>query len=80
MKQYGGTEEEAVEEFRKQITNAWKDINEECLRPTAVPLPLLTRVLNLVRVIDVLYKIDDCYTNSKLMIREVAALLISPVP
>nr|ACF94469.1 germacrene B synthase [Cistus creticus subsp. creticus] len=80
VKQYGGTEEEAVEEFRKQITNAWKDINEECLCPTAVPMPLLTRVLNLARVLEVIYNIDDCYTNSKLIVKDIASLLINPVP
>ncbi|KAL6311208.1 hypothetical protein AAG906_000449 [Vitis piasezkii] len=38
-------------EFHNQIVNAWMDINQECLKPTAVPMPLLTRVLNLSRVI-----------------------------
>ncbi|TYJ11872.1 hypothetical protein E1A91_A11G307500v1 [Gossypium mustelinum] len=35
MKQHGVSMQEAYNEFYKQINNAWKDINEECLKPTA---------------------------------------------
>ncbi|KAF2285862.1 hypothetical protein GH714_008471 [Hevea brasiliensis] len=34
MKEHGVSEEEVMKLFRKQIANAWKDINEECLKPT----------------------------------------------
>jgi len=64
MKQHGATEEEAINEFRKEITDAWKDINEECLYPTIVPMPLVTRILNLARVIDVVYKGEDGYVHA----------------
>ncbi|KAJ4700857.1 Sesquiterpene synthase [Melia azedarach] len=81
MKQHGATEEEACNEFRKQVINAWKDINEECLRPTSVPMPLLLRILNLTRVIDVIYKDEDGYTHSGVVLKgHVASLLIDPVP
>nr|UJH94377.1 germacrene D synthase 1 [Zanthoxylum ailanthoides] len=81
MKQNGATEEEACSEFRKQVSNAWKDINEECLRPTAVPMPLLMRILNLTRVIDVLYKDADGYTHAGIVMKDfVSSLLINPVP
>ncbi|RVW14958.1 (-)-germacrene D synthase [Vitis vinifera] len=53
MKQHGASEQETHNEFNKQVRDAWKDINEECLIPTAVPMPILMRVLNLARVIDV---------------------------
>ncbi|RVW14961.1 Retrovirus-related Pol polyprotein from transposon TNT 1-94 [Vitis vinifera] len=53
MKQHGASEQETHNEFNKQVRDAWKDINEECLIPTAVPMPILVRVLNLARVIDV---------------------------
>ncbi|KAG6637489.1 hypothetical protein CIPAW_11G181600 [Carya illinoinensis] len=63
MTQHKDTEEEAVHELRKQVTNAWKDINKECLYPIEViPMPILMQVLNLARVIDVVYKDDDGYT------------------
>jgi hypothetical protein len=42
MAQHGATEEEAVNELRKEITDAWKDINEEYLYPTIVPMPVVT--------------------------------------
>ncbi|KAL5546747.1 hypothetical protein UlMin_006434 [Ulmus minor] len=81
MKQYGGTEEEAINELRKQVSNAWKDINEECLYPNSVPMPLLIRVLNLTRVIDVVYKDEDGYTHAGIVLKDfVASLLIDPVP
>ncbi|KAL4273995.1 hypothetical protein GQ457_13G002770 [Hibiscus cannabinus] len=81
VNQYGATEEEAVKEFGERITNAWKEINEECLYPTTVPMPLLTRILNLARVIDVVYKDGDGYTNAGTILKDfVASLLIDSVP
>uniref|UniRef100_A0A6N2MF07 Isoprene synthase, chloroplastic n=1 Tax=Salix viminalis TaxID=40686 RepID=A0A6N2MF07_SALVM len=81
MKQHGTTEQETVHEFRKQVTDAWKDVNAECLFPTAVPMPILTRILNLARVIDVLYKDEDGYTNAGTALKDfVSSLLIDPVP
>uniref|UniRef100_A0A2N9I7S9 Uncharacterized protein n=1 Tax=Fagus sylvatica TaxID=28930 RepID=A0A2N9I7S9_FAGSY len=81
MTQHGATEEEAINEFRIQVRDAWKDINEECLYPTSVPMPILTRVLNLARVIDVLYKDEDCYTHAGTVLKAfVTSMLIDPVP
>ncbi|KAJ9671616.1 hypothetical protein PVL29_025363 [Vitis rotundifolia] len=81
MKQYGVTEQEACEEFNKEIMNAWKDMNEECLKPAQVPMALLTRVVNSARVIDLLYKNQDEYTHlGKLMKDLIAWMLIDPVP
>ncbi|MFQ6635363.1 hypothetical protein Gotur_011649, partial [Gossypium turneri] len=47
----------------KQLNNAWKDINEEFLKPTAAPTSALNRILNLARVIDLLYTGEDAYTQ-----------------
>ncbi|KAJ6374377.1 hypothetical protein OIU78_029986 [Salix suchowensis] len=83
MRQYGLSEQEVYNEFHKQVVSAWKDINEEycCLKPTAVPRPLLERILNLSRVIDVIYKEGDGYTHvGKVMKNNVESLLIDPVP
>ena len=80
MIQYGATEEVTITEFRKQVCDAWKDINEECLHPTPVAMPLLMRVLNLTRVIDVVYKSEDGYTHAGTVLKDfVASLLIEPV-
>ncbi|KAL7189984.1 hypothetical protein ACSBR1_039594 [Camellia fascicularis] len=81
MKQYGASEEEALVELQKRVTNAWKDINQECLRPTAVQMPLLLRVINLAQVINVLYKDEDRYTHSRTKLKGfVTSVLIDSVP
>ncbi|XP_020417018.1 (-)-alpha-pinene synthase-like isoform X2 [Prunus persica] len=81
MKQYGVSEQETVDVFKKQIMVLWKDINEEFLRPTAVPMPVLKRVLNLTRVADLLYKGEDGFTHvGKVTRGSVASVCINPVP
>ncbi|XP_050220086.1 alpha-copaene synthase-like isoform X2 [Mercurialis annua] len=79
MKQYGAYEEEIVKSFRKEIENAWKDINEDLLNPTPVPMPLLECVLNLARAMDVIYKDEDGYTNSHILKELVASVLMDHV-
>ncbi|KAL5737832.1 hypothetical protein ACOSP7_030593 [Xanthoceras sorbifolium] len=83
MKQHAGvSEEEVIKIFRKEIFNAWKDINQEFLKPTAAaaPMPILTRILNLSRVMDVIYKDDDGYTNSHVIKHYIDSLLLNPFP
>ncbi|KDP36233.1 hypothetical protein JCGZ_09953 [Jatropha curcas] len=80
MKQNGVSEEATRDEFNKQIVSAWKDINEACLKPTEVPLPILTRVVNLARVMDYLYKDGDEYTHTgELMKSSITSVFIDPV-
>lgn len=52
MKSFGVSKEVAVEELKKMIENAWKDINEGCLKPTKVSIELLAPIVNLARVVD----------------------------
>ncbi|KAK8329471.1 hypothetical protein V6Z11_A11G322100 [Gossypium hirsutum] len=66
MKQYGVSMQEAYDELYKQINNAWKDINEEFLKPMAAPTSALNRILNLARVIDLL-------TRAKMLIRKLGS-------
>ncbi|KAK9921371.1 hypothetical protein M0R45_029882 [Rubus argutus] len=82
MKQYVVSEEETIDVFNKRIVDSWKDINEEFLkRPTHVPKPVLNSVLNLTRVVDLIYKRGDAFTHvGKLMKDCVGLLLIDPVP
>nr|QWQ79565.1 TPS7 [Juglans sigillata] len=81
MKKYGVSEEVAYDELSRQVSDAWKDINEDCLRPTAVPMAILMRVLNLSRAIDVIYKDGDGYTHvGKEMKAKIESLLLYPVP
>ncbi|KAF3455997.1 hypothetical protein FNV43_RR00640 [Rhamnella rubrinervis] len=54
MNKHGVSEEEACDELRKQVVDAWKDISEECVEPRDVPMALLMRPVNLARVMGVL--------------------------
>jgi len=65
MNEYGVKKEEAYMEIRKIIENRWKDLNRECLKPTAVPRVLLMSMLNLARKCEFVYKDEDAYTVSK---------------
>ncbi|GLU07984.1 hypothetical protein SLE2022_249200 [Rubroshorea leprosula] len=78
IKEHGVSREETVKIFRKEIADAWKVINEGCMKPTAFPMPLLTRILNLTRTMDVMYKDDDAYTKSYLLKDTIASLLVDP--
>ena len=81
MEQYSCSEEEASVELHKQVDDAWKDINEACLHPIDVPMPILMRVVNVSRVMKVLYFDEDGYTNAngrtKFLIK---SLLVNPIP
>ncbi|KAM7486328.1 hypothetical protein LguiA_002337 [Lonicera macranthoides] len=81
MKHHSITKEETFAEFNRRITNAWKDMNQECLSPTVVPMALLERVLNLARVINLVYKDEDGYTHAKTRVKNfITSLLIESVP
>ncbi|XP_043701572.1 (-)-germacrene D synthase-like [Telopea speciosissima] len=80
MKQHGVTEQDACDEFNKRIENAWKDINEGCIKPTVVPMPFLIRAVNLARMMDVIYKHEDGYVNASKVLKEYITLLfIDPI-
>nr|UZT70950.1 terpene synthase 5 [Paeonia delavayi] len=80
MKQHGVSEEEVRTEFRNQVTIAWKVINQECFQSTAISKAVLIRVLNLARVIDVVYKDDDGYTNAGITLKSsVSSLLVDHI-
>ncbi|KAL1074939.1 hypothetical protein V6Z11_D11G324400 [Gossypium hirsutum] len=82
MKQHGVSMQEAYNEFYKQINNAWKDINEGCLKPTAAaPRSALNRILNLARVMDLFHKGEDAYTHvGDAAKTSINALLIDSIP
>ncbi|GMN68227.1 hypothetical protein TIFTF001_037285 [Ficus carica] len=79
VKQNGASEEEAYEVFTELIVNAWKDINEECLKKS-MPKQILEVAFNFARVMDVLYKVEDSFTLAgKALIHAITAMLIDPV-
>ncbi|KAK9041661.1 hypothetical protein V6N11_016751 [Hibiscus sabdariffa] len=80
MNQYGTSMQTAYEELFKQVNDAWKDINEGFLKPTAAPASVLYLILNLARVMDVLYKGEDAYTRAGNSAKtSITALLIDPI-
>ncbi|KAK4286040.1 hypothetical protein QN277_002652 [Acacia crassicarpa] len=81
VKQHGVQREIAIDEFKRQVVSAWKDINEQLLEPLQVPRPLLMRILNLTRVMDVLYTDSDGYTDSaKSTKHHITALFLHAFP
>ncbi|KAI3694376.1 hypothetical protein L1987_77341 [Smallanthus sonchifolius] len=75
IKTYGVSEKEAIDELKKMIENAWKDINEGCLKPRQVSMDLLAPILNLARMIDVVYRYDDGFTFPGKTLKEYITLL-----
>ncbi|CAL5439967.1 unnamed protein product [Camellia sinensis] len=80
MKQHGVSKQEAIVELYKMIENAWRDINEEMIKPTAISMKLLIRVLNLSRISDVVYKYVDGYTHPEIIKDNVISLFEDPIP
>ncbi|KAI3515130.1 hypothetical protein L1887_13881 [Cichorium endivia] len=81
IKTYGVTEKEAIDELNKMIENAWKDINEGCLKPREVSMDLLAPILNLARMIDVVYRYDDGFTfPGKTMKEYITLLFVGSLP
>ncbi|KAH1143100.1 hypothetical protein AAZX31_12G130900 [Glycine max] len=78
IKQHNTSRKDAIDQLRKMVDNAWKDINEACLNPTQVPMTFLKPIVNLARVIDVLYKDEDNYTNAGGVMKDyIQALLVN---
>ncbi|KAK4422341.1 Viridiflorene synthase [Sesamum alatum] len=70
MNEYGVSEEEAMREFSNIAENAWMDINEELVKETAVSKEMIKRVVNLARLIDVVYKHNqDGYTHPEKVLK-----------
>ncbi|KAL2943961.1 putative sesquiterpene synthase [Bienertia sinuspersici] len=82
MEKHGMSKEEANEKLREDIENAWKDINEAMLQPYVIPKPFLTRILNLARSADVIYKgTTDGFTHVNQTFKDkVASILAHSIP
>ncbi|TYI32048.1 hypothetical protein ES332_A04G030800v1 [Gossypium tomentosum] len=80
MEEYGVTAQEAYDVFNKHVESAWKDVNQEFIKPTEMPTEVLNRSLNLARVMDVLYREGDGYTYvGKVAKGGITSLLIEPI-
>ncbi|XP_048547663.1 vetispiradiene synthase 3-like isoform X2 [Triticum urartu] len=64
IKEHGVTVDQAKEALGSLVEEQWRSINEEFLTNTTVPVEVLTRVVNLARVMECMYKNLDGYTHS----------------
>ncbi|XP_057799416.1 vetispiradiene synthase 2-like [Salvia miltiorrhiza] len=82
MKEHGVCEEEAMQEFKKMAEEAWKDINGEIVKEKSVSMEILKRIVNLSRLIDVVYKHNqDGYTHPEKVLKPlITALLVDSFP
>ncbi|KAK1433294.1 hypothetical protein QVD17_10204 [Tagetes erecta] len=63
MNEYDVTEQHVYDLFNKKVEEAWKEMNLESLSCKDVEMPVIMRVINLARVMDVLYKNTDHFTH-----------------
>ncbi|KAK9155917.1 hypothetical protein Sjap_003397 [Stephania japonica] len=80
MNQYGLPEDE-VEAQQTGGRSVEGIKNKGLLRPTAFPMPILMRVVNLSRMIYFLYKHEDAYVHSNKKTKEhITSLFMHPIP
>lgn len=79
MKQYVVSKDEARARFEQQVKDAWKDMNEECIEPRPASMQILTWVLNLGRVIHLLYREGDSYTDPNRSKEWVKMVFVDPI-
>ncbi|XP_051118259.1 germacrene A synthase-like [Andrographis paniculata] len=77
----GVSVEEAIGKFYEMAKDAWKDMNQELLKPSIHSMDVLTRILNLARVIEVAYNGNqDGYTHPKRVLApHIKSLLVDPI-
>ena len=74
------SKEEAIQALKKMIRDAWKDMNEASMRPTAAPMPILVLLLNCGRTMEFMYKHRDAYTYSDCVKDDISSLLMDKIP
>ncbi|XP_027124371.1 valencene synthase-like [Coffea arabica] len=82
IKQHRVSEQQACDELRRQVEDAWLLMNQNLLKPTEFlpPKAVLLRVLNLARVMEVAYKHKDEYTHvGETMKSYINSLFIEPI-
>ncbi|KAG4161851.1 hypothetical protein ERO13_D01G081501v2 [Gossypium hirsutum] len=80
MNQHGLSKKLTLKDFEKILEDAWKDLNEECMRQTDGPRDLLLRILNFSRVTYLFYKHGHGYTKPEYVKDDVRALFLDPIP
>ncbi|XP_043708496.1 (-)-germacrene D synthase-like [Telopea speciosissima] len=83
MKQYDNVSEQEVnDELKRRVVDAWKDINEACMKPMIdVPMQVLLRCVNLVRMAEHFYLYTDGFTIPNEVLKEpITSLFVDPIP
>ncbi|GMI92261.1 hypothetical protein like AT3G14490 [Hibiscus trionum] len=81
MKQHKVSRTEAIRDFQAIIAEGWKEVNEGCMRPTALPMPVVRAALNYHRLLDFAYRDNDEYTFSHSFLKDtITKVLIDPIP
>ncbi|KAL8162410.1 hypothetical protein V2J09_013899 [Rumex salicifolius] len=81
MREHGVEEDIAYKELGNKVDSSWKEINQMMLKPYVMPGPILARILNLCRALDVFYKGEDCYTFSDYTMKNYISLILThPIP
>ncbi|KAI7743350.1 hypothetical protein M8C21_003231 [Ambrosia artemisiifolia] len=78
--QYHYTDEHVYDLMRKQVEDAWKDINLESITRKDVPMPLIMVGVNLTRLVEILYKDGDNFTHPGEQFKNIVkSLLVHPI-
>lgn len=78
--EHGISKEGAYKEIEKILINAWKDINEELLKPNRVPRIVLKYFINFGSMSEFLYEFVDAFTDPYGLNDFVSKLLLKQLP
>lgn len=80
MKEFDVTEQHVYNVFNKNVEDDWVEMNEESLNCKDVKIPVIMRVINMARVMDVLYKNKDHFTHvGPELINHIKSLVVDPI-
>lgn len=66
--------------FNEKVEDAWKEMNKESITCKDVKMTINIRVINLARIMDLLYKNKDHFTHvGEELISHVKSLLVDPI-
>ncbi|KAJ3684379.1 hypothetical protein LUZ61_013543 [Rhynchospora tenuis] len=75
------THEQATEDFLSMCHELWKKLNQACLRPTVVPMPIVQRFVNYSRLMTTVYlQFHDGFNKSVTLKELITLLLVEPIP
>lgn len=80
MKQFDVTEEHLQGFFNEKVEDAWKEMNKESITCKDVKMSINRRIMNLARVMDLLYENKDHFTYvGEELINHVKSLLVDAI-